>query len=285
MIHDNSPEKHAASRKFPLLDILVSMVVDESTSALPLLTIPASRFPLLNVLVSTILLDESALRNSALIKQISTLSKTKKKPSNFLPLDPKVFEKFCNMEERKNIKNKRWTQNRFNSWRKSIGLNTTVSIVELPLKDYADLLTRFFLCLYKDSGKRYPSGSIGNMYDSFRRIITKHQAKVMKMVKRKEPLIRISDHHFFFQTNSIVVKAMEMSHDTRANKPRMKPKCLTFSEEALILKHHSTQLNCPKGLLKLMLYYYVTIFVIQGNKECCNLRYKDFTIRVNQAST
>ena len=142
------------------------------------------------------LLDESALHNLAVVKQISTLSKTKKKPSSFLPSDPEVFEKFCNMEERKNIKNKRWTQNKFNSWRKSIGLNTTISIVELPLKDYADLLTRFFLYLYKDLDKRYPSGSIGNMYDSFHTIITKHQAKVMKMVKEKEPLIRIS-YHFF----------------------------------------------------------------------------------------
>jgi hypothetical protein len=283
MIHADSSEVHAASRKFPLLDILAFIVPDEPTSTLPLLTEPASRFPLLDDSVSTILLDEPASHNSAVVKQISTLVKTKKKPSSFLPLDPEVFEKVCNMEESKSIKNERWAQNRFNSWRESVGLNTAVSIVELPLEDFADLLTCFFLCLCKDLGERYPSGSIGNMYDSFHRIIARHQAKVMKMEKRKEPLIRISDHQFFFQTNSAVVKAMEMSRDAGANKPRVKPKCLTFSEEALILKHHSTQLNCPKGLLKRMLYYCVTFFVIRGNKECYNLKYRDFTIGVNQA--
>ena len=61
--------------------------------------------------------------------------------------------------------------------------------MDLPLAKFADLLSRFFLCLYKDSGERYPSGSIGNMYDSFHRIIVKHHLKVMKCENRKESLI------------------------------------------------------------------------------------------------
>ncbi|KAG0590571.1 hypothetical protein KC19_1G110600 [Ceratodon purpureus] len=206
-----------------------------------------------------------------------------KKRCQFLPLDPLIFEKVCNMDESKSLKNETWAQNRFNSWRESVGLDTSISIVNLPLEEFADLLTRFFLCLCKDNGERYPSGSIGNMYDSFHRIIGRHQAKEMKLEKKKEPLIRISEHHFFLQTNAAIVKAMELSRDAGVNKPRSKPKCLSFEDEAKILSHPSHQLTHPKGVTKRMLYYCMSKFVIRGGKEAYNLKYKDFIRGVNSA--
>ena len=120
-----------------------------------------------------------------------------------------------------------------------MGLSVELSIVELPLQEFADLLTKFFLC-FKDNGERYPLDSIGNMYDSFYRIIAKHQSKVMKEKNIKEPLVPISSHQLFFQTNVAVEKAMELSRNARVNKPRVKPKSLSFFEESLILNHICT---------------------------------------------
>ena len=46
-----------------------------------------------------------------------------------------------------------------------------MALVDLPLEEFVDLLTQFFLRLHKNAGERYPSGSIGNMYDLFHRFI------------------------------------------------------------------------------------------------------------------
>jgi hypothetical protein len=206
-----------------------------------------------------------------------------KKPAAFLPLDVALFDKICKMENGKSLRNEKWAENRFNSWRASIGLDTSVKLVDLPLEDFADLLTQFFLCLVKINGERYPSGSIGNIYDSFNRIILKHQRKVMKLQKRQDPLHNIQDHHYFVQTNAAVEKAVELSRDAGANKPRVKPKSLTYVEEAAILLHPLHQLNNPKGVQKRMLYHCMAKFLIRGGQEAHNLKYKDFKRGVNEA--
>ena len=121
------------------------------------------------------------------------------------------------------------------------------------------------------------------MYDSFHRIIAKHQRKVMKLESRKKPLIRICEHHFFFQTNVAVEIAMQLSCDARVNMVRVKPKSLSSAEVAMILNHVSIQITSPRGIQKQMLYYIVTYFVICENNECYKLNYKDFTIGTNQA--
>ena len=120
-----------------------------------------------------------------------------KKGCQFIPLNQELFEKVCSMVDGKSIKNERWATDRFNSWRESVGLGSEVALVDLPLEKFADLLTCFFLGLCKDSSEQYLSRSIDNMYDSFHKIIAKHQCKVMKRENRKEPLIQICDHHFF----------------------------------------------------------------------------------------
>ena len=120
------------------------------------------------------------------------------------------------------------------------------------------------------------------MYDSFHRIIVRHESKVIKEKNINKPLVPISSYQFFFQKNVAIEKAMELSCNAGVNKPRVKPKSLSFFEESLILNHFCTQLNTPKGIQKRMLYYVVTYFVIRGNKECYNLKYKDFTIGANQ---
>jgi hypothetical protein len=241
--------------------------------------------PFLAVLTTEMVGSSSAVNPSS-SQAVAKLARRKKRPTaHFLLLDPDLFEKVCSMEETKSIKNERWAQNRFNSWQQSVGLDTSIDIVDLPLEEFADLLTQFFLCLCKDSGERYPSGSIGNIYDSFHRIIARHQGKMMKLQNRKESLIKISEHHFFVQTNAAVVKAMELSRDAGANKPRLKLKSLTYAEESQILNHPSHQLNSGRGILKRLLFHCMSKFLIRGGNEAYNLQYKDFRCGVNATGT
>ena len=69
-----------------------------------------------------------------------------------------------------------------------------------------------------------------------------------------------------FGTTTVVAKAMELSCNASVNKPKVKPKSLSFSEESMILNHICSQLKTSKGIQKRMLYYKVTYFVICGNK-------------------
>ena len=135
----------------------------------------------------------------------------------FFPLDAALFEKVCSMDKSKSVKNEKWATSLFNSWEALVGLSVELFIVELPLQEFVDLLTKFFLCHSKDNGERYPLDSIGNMYDSFHRIIARHQSKVMKEKSIKEPLVPISSHQFFFQTNVAIEKAMELSCNAGVN--------------------------------------------------------------------
>ena len=57
------------------------------------------------------------------------------------------------MDDGKSIKNERWATNRFNLWSESVGLGLEVALVDMPLEEFANLLTCFFLCLYKDLGE------------------------------------------------------------------------------------------------------------------------------------
>ena len=89
---------------------------------------------------------------------------SRKKSHYFLPLDGFLFEKVCSIDESKSINIERWATHWFNSWQKLVGLSIELSIVNLPLKEFVDLLTKFFLYLLKDNGEKYPLGSIGNIY-------------------------------------------------------------------------------------------------------------------------
>ena len=69
-------------------------------------------------------------------------------------------------------------------------------------------------------------------------------------------------NHFFLEVTSIVVVAMEKFHDVEVNKRRKKPKCLSFTKEALILNHSAYALIHNVGVLKQMLRFNTSYFII-----------------------
>jgi hypothetical protein len=112
--------------------------------------------------------------------------------SYFLPLDPDIFEFFYNLDTGKSVKNEKWAASHFNSWRKDEKIGCSLKIEELPLEVLADLFTKFFLCLCKKNGDRYPSGSIGNIYGSFHKIVGRQQGTVKVGVPKKVVFTKIS---------------------------------------------------------------------------------------------
>ena len=105
----------------------------------------------------------------------------------------------------------------------------------------------------------------------------------MRKETKKEPLIIISEHHFFQQTNAAVEMAMELSRARGFNLPRKKPKSLSLAEESRILNHPLHQLTSPRGIQLRMLWFCVSQFIIRDNTECYELRYQDFEQGVNEA--
>jgi hypothetical protein len=72
---------------------------------------------------------------------------------------------------------------------------------------------------------------------------------MIRMLKKKEPQIRISEYHYFQQTNAAVEMAMELFRVGGFNLPKKKPKSLSYAEEASILDHPLYQLNNPRGII------------------------------------
>ena len=81
---------------------------------------------------------------------------------------------------------------------------------------------------------------------------------------------------FFLEVSSAVVAAMEKSRDAGVNLGRKKPKCLSFAEEAMILNHHSHTITYNVGVLKRILWFNTTYFLIRGNKEMYKLKFRGF---------
>ncbi|KAG0631326.1 hypothetical protein M758_1G244300, partial [Ceratodon purpureus] len=202
------------------------------------------------------------------------------RPSPFFSIDQSLVEKCKDFNKGKSLKNENWARNRLNAWRESVNMEL-VPIEDMTFSDLAEVRLQFFLCVCKDSGQRYPSGSIRNMHRSFNRIICKAQTKRIAETKVNEIPFDITENPFFIQVNNAVIQSMELSRNAGVNKVRKKPKSITFAEEALLLNHESTQLTFGRGVQKRMLWYSSSRFFIQGNKEMYNLKYKDFTRGVN----
>ena len=66
---------------------------------------------------------------------------------------------------------------------------------------------------------------------------------------------------------------MEKSRDVGVNLGRKKPKCLSLAQEALILNHPAYAIIHNIGVLKQILWFNTTYFLIQGNKEMHKLKY------------
>ncbi|KAG0570447.1 hypothetical protein KC19_6G162600 [Ceratodon purpureus] len=196
--------------------------------------------------------------------------------SRFLPLDPTLVNRVKELKRGKSFKNNNWAINRLNAWRSEVGKELT-PIDKMPYEELSGVLLEFFLCICKDSGERYPSGSLRNFHKSFNRILRDAQRLRISQTKVNEEPFSIETNPYFVEVNSAVVAAMEKSRDAGANKQRRKPKCLSFAEEALILGHASQSLSSNVGVLKRILWFNTSQFMIRGNTEMYKLRFKDFT--------
>ena len=162
-----------------------------------------------------------------------------------------------------------------NAWRKEVGLDLT-PIAKMNYPDLAKVLLEFFLCVCKDSGDRYPSGSIRNFHKSFNCILRDAQRVRIAQTKIAKEPFAIETNPFFLEVSLVVVAAMEKSRDAEVNLGRKKPKCLSFAEEAMILNHPAHTITHNAGVLKRILWFNTAYFLIQGNKEMYNLKFRDF---------
>ena len=156
-------------------------------------------------------------------------------PCHFLPLDPSLVKRVKELKRGKWYKNNNWAVNCLNAWRKEVQWELT-PITKMKYLDLAKVLLKFFLCVCKDSGNRYPSGSIRNFHKSFNRILRDAHRVWIAETKIAEEPFSIEMNPFFLEVSSIVVAAMEKSCDSGVNIGQKKTKCLSFAEEAMILK-------------------------------------------------
>lgn len=196
--------------------------------------------------------------------------------SRFFSLDPSMVQRVKELKRGKSHKNNNWAINWLNAWRSEVGKDLT-PIDQMEYGALADDLLQFFLCICKDNGQRYPSGSIRNFHRSFNRILRDAQRVRIAQTKVNEEPFCIETNPYFLEVSAAVVASMEKSRDSGVNKARRKPKCLSFAEEALILNHESQSLQNNVGVLKRILWFNTSYFMIRGNKEMHKLKYKDFT--------
>ena len=146
----------------PSLDILVFDCVPKSPvpTCIPLLDYVSafvSFDPVISNCASEVLLTDSDCGSGFDELGIDPGGVTStKQPYRLLPLDPSLIERVKELKRGKSYKNDNWAINRLNAWRKEVGLDLT-PIAEMKYPDLAKVLLEFFLCVYKDSGDRYPS--------------------------------------------------------------------------------------------------------------------------------
>ena len=203
--------------------------------------------------------------------------------SEFCKFDQASFDKemqSCNKNG--TTKSNSWIKNRFNSWRCASGLDISIPLESLPLKELAEMLVKFFFVLKKKNGKRYPSQSVMGIYKGFNRIMCKVQSNRIDETGVNEEQFVMHSHPIFGRVNKSVILAMKKSIMAGANKERRKVDYFTNDDELKILAHPLHQATFPTGVQKRFAWYCTTVFLIRGNNELYFLRLADFTLGIDE---
>jgi hypothetical protein len=183
-------------------------------------------------------------------------------------------------ETNASIANERWLRNRFREWCEIVNIQP----FHHNLEDYEwevlgpDLFPRFFRCLLKKDGERFPSQSLKNLLNSIQRILRRKQRARMIETKIYEPLFVIRQHTLFALTCDACLKSMEKSVKEGANLQRRKVDIFTLEHEHLILSHPQHQITDPYGLLMRWVWYCCSEFSIRGANELQKLELRNFSI-------
>lgn len=201
----------------------------------------------------------------------------------FEDFDKIAFDRAMRTTERNGTtKSNSWVRNRFNDWRVKSGLDVAVALEDIPLRELADHLCKFFFVLKKKNGEHYPSQSVMSIYKGFNRIFCAVQRDRVNSTGVNEPQFLMHAHPFFGRVNKFVILAMKKSILAVANKGRRKVDFFTDEDELKILAHPLHQADSPTGVQKLFAFYACTVYLIRGSSELYNLRLVDFTLGLDE---
>ena len=145
----------------------------------------------------------------------------------------------------------------------------------------SNLLPRFFKCLLKKDGTRYPSGSINNLLNACQRILRIHQRSQTPFLLASGlpvlPRLNIRAHPLFARTIACFEAAMRKSVKEQGNKPRRKVDIFTIDQEKLILSHPQHSVNSNVGLQKRWAFYCCGEFIVRGQGELHKLEVGQFS--------
>lgn len=162
------------------------------------------------------------------------------------------------------------------------GLDVSVAFEDIPLRELAGHLCKFFFVLKKKNGEHYPSQSVMSIYKGFNRIFCVVQRDRVNSTGVNEPQFLMHAHPFFGRVNKFVILAMKKNILAGANKGRRKVDFFTNEDELKILAHPLHQADSPTGVQKRFAFYACTVYVIWGSSELYNLRLVDFTLGLDE---
>jgi hypothetical protein len=199
--------------------------------------------------------------------------------SSFLP-DTGVDDE---LETAASAANDRWFQNRFNKFLVHINHEPFYSSIGMYSWEVlgTDLLPRFFKCLLKKDGSRYPSGLINNLLNACQRLLRSYQrSRVPALLEAGLPILsrlNIRTNPLFSRTIDCFEAAMRKSVKEQGNQPRRKVDIFTIEEEMRILSHPEHSIHLSTGLQKRWAYYCCSEFIVRGQGELHKLEVGQFS--------
>jgi hypothetical protein len=179
--------------------------------------------------------------------------------------------------------NSRWFQNRFNEF--LLHIKHEPFFPSLYMYSWeelgSNLLLRFFKCLLKKDGSRYPSGSINNLLNACQRILRNHQrsqtASLISKGLHVLPRLNIRTNSLFVRIIDCFESTMRKSVKEQGNQPRRKVDIFTLKEEQLILSYPEHSIHHVFGLQKRWAFHYCGEFIVCGQGELHKLEIGQFS--------
>ncbi|MCO5610924.1 hypothetical protein L7F22_065169 [Adiantum nelumboides] len=95
--------------------------------------------------------------------------------SGFIEVDMDLEKEIAECGENRSKKKDYWARKRFDEYRRHVGIDDSIPIENLDLKEFAGMLEGFFKQVVKRNGFFYPSATLMNMFRCFDRILKRAQ--------------------------------------------------------------------------------------------------------------